>query len=53
VSCGQLALRGIATHGDVAEESKRMRLVSSSWMCTRECEELVGECARVLDAANK
>ena len=40
-------------HGDVAEESQRLRLVSPSWMGTGECEELFGECARVLDAAHE
>src|SRR5262245_30953869 len=50
VGCGQLTLRGIVIHGDVAEESTRLRLVAPSWMGTGECEELFGECARVLDA---
>ncbi len=53
MGCGRLTLWGIALHGDVAEESKRLRLVAPSWMGTGEFVELFGECARVLDAAHE
>ena len=39
--------------GDVAEESKRPRLVAPCWMGTGAFEELVGEGARVLAAVNE
>ena len=50
---GLVDIRGLATHGDVAEETAGMRLVAASCVGVGEIEEAFGERARLVYAADE
>ena len=53
VGCGQTDLRRIAPYGDLTEEPQRIRLVAQLLMRTGECQRLLGESLRLLQATGQ
>ena len=53
MSGGLVGVRGLATYGDVAEETVCMRLVAAFCMGVEEVEEAPGQCARLVHATDE